>query len=117
MHAEKEDWNMTPALNDRFGQRCRSVEDDMENDGIIPRVLVVLVPDPILRSAVKLDVSPKRRRSNADGRVAEIRAAVIIESSRVDDLNRPPVGCPQAGKIEKLTHPDVTEKSFVDVVR
>jgi hypothetical protein len=90
-------------------------EDDVEDDPVVPWVVVVLMVEPIDDVPMDFDITSVRRVPYPDLRIAEIRPAVKIEATDVQNGQRLTVAGRKSRPIEVLAAPDVPKKPFVNV--
>jgi hypothetical protein len=87
----------------------------VEDNLVVAGIFLVQVLEPLDRGSMDLDISTVCDRTDLDGGVAEIRSAVCIERSNVNDAHGLAVGGYQAEATEVLIAPDVAKKTLMNV--
>ena len=85
-------------------------ERDVENDAVVPGVVMMTVFEPCARRHVDLDVARPLDLSHAQARAGEVGAGVGVERAGRDDLDGPSVRRVQRLRGETLRAPEVVHE-------
>jgi hypothetical protein len=86
----------------------------MKHNVIIPRVPFVTVMMPLHESPVDFDVAAVCYIADTNDSLAKIGSPTGVQSAGGKDSHGAAVGCLENRLTDKLSAPDMTEKSFVE---
>ncbi len=113
--SKHQDRKVATALRCRAFIGRRTLEDHVENNAVVGRVVVVAVKPPFADGSMDLNIAGEQCVADPNAGLADVRSGVGIQHARMFDDDGTTVGCGQRSGAQELAIPESLQEPLVNV--